>query len=74
MQILLRWVVACCVLHNMLARLGNAWEEMYLESEDDENDGGYIDGQLDPSTSSLREMLKTTTLEINYRRGVLPLQ
>jgi hypothetical protein len=73
MQILLQWVVACCVLHNMLTHLGDAWEEMYLESEDDENDGGYIDGQLDPSTSNLRDV-KDNHLETNYRRGVLPLQ
>jgi len=44
------------------------------KSEDNENDGGYIDGQLDPSASNLREMLKTTTLETNYRCRVLPLQ
>lgn len=54
----------------MLARLGDAWKEMYLEIEDDENDGGYTDDQLDPNTRNFREMLKTTTSDTNYRCGV----
>lgn len=28
------WVAACCVLHNMLARLGDAWKDMHLEEGD----------------------------------------
>lgn len=33
MQILVNWVIASCVLHNMLAQIGDIWEEEYKEEE-----------------------------------------
>lgn len=83
MQILIRWVTACCVLHNMLARLGDAWKEMYLEKDDEEGcnngeDGGAAapigERLLDQDASNFRETLKKTTLETNSKRGVLPMR
>jgi hypothetical protein len=82
MERLVQWVVVCCVLHNMLVCLGDTWEEMYLEREDEEGcnneDGGtaaLIDEHLgDGGAISFREALKKTTLETNYAHRVLPMR
>jgi hypothetical protein len=82
MEKLVQWVVVCCVLHNMLARLGDAWEDICLEREGDEGcsneDGGaaaLINENLgDGGAISFREALKKTTLETNYARRVLPMR
>lgn len=82
MEILIRWVAACCVLHNMLARLGDAWKDMYLENDEEEacnyGDGGAMilieEGLLDQDASNFRETLKKTTLETNNKRRVLPMR
>ena len=45
MHAFINWVIACCVLHNMLARLGDAWAELYLEEDVADNvgfDGGGL--------------------------------
>ena len=76
MQSLIRWVVACCVLHNMLARLGDAWYDMYLEDDsEDEAEVALNDAvQTDSTAFNFREALKKVTLETNYVRGILPIQ
>ena len=67
------WVIVCCVLHNMLAHLGDAWAELYLEEDMADNvgfDGGGEAVLLDAET--FRETLKRTTIETNYMQGILP--
>lgn len=73
MRIFIDWVLACCILHNMLARLGDAWDEMYSE-DDDEDTVLEEDMQSSQSSYSFREALKKTTIETNYAHGVLPLR
>jgi hypothetical protein len=62
----------------MLAHFGDVWEDMYLEEcEEDYNDEDMdvlplVDADLsNRSPNSFREVLKKTTLETNYARGVL---
>jgi hypothetical protein len=66
------WVVACCVLHNMLARLGDAWDDIFDDDEEDEDQTSYFEKPSD-SSHTFREVLKKTTLETNYAHGVLPI-
>lgn len=72
MQILVDWVIACCVLHNMLAQIGDIWEERYIEKENEEVDGeGHIERVGQGSAFNFRETLRKTTIETNIARGVL---
>lgn len=76
MQSLIRWVIACCVLHNILARLGDAWHDMYLEDDSyDEAEVALNDAvEPDSTASNFREPLQKVTLETNYVCGILPMQ
>lgn len=76
MQQLIRWGVACCVLHNMLAQLGDAWSDIYLEDGlgVDAEDPAFSDAVLrDNGASVFKEALKKVTLETNYTHSILPL-
>lgn len=33
MKIFLGWVTSCCVLHNMLAHIGDSWDDKFLDDE-----------------------------------------
>lgn len=74
LKIFTLWAIACCVLHNMLARLGDAWEDMYLEEDVDVDIAVVVPNQVDGTAVNFRETLKKTTLETNYERGVLPIR
>ena len=68
METLVSWVVACCVLHNMLASIRDTWDEKF-------NDG-FKFASTGPVQTNLEAMvfqdnLKKTTLETNLVRGVL---
>jgi len=71
MQLLIDWTVACCILHNMLACLGDQWADYDLEKCND--DIQEIDHAGNMSAENFREALKRKTLEINHARGVLPM-
>lgn len=71
MQILVNWVIACCVLHNMLAQIGDFWDEEYKEKEVAEIHDEYVDEVNATSAVTIRETLKKTTIETNIARGVL---
>lgn len=74
MQVFIDWVVSCCVLHNMLAHLGDAWDDTYLEEEDeDDSNSVYLGMGPTHGAETFREALKKTTIETNYVHGVLPL-
>lgn len=69
---LLEWVVSCCILHNMLAHLGDAWDEMFLDDEDGEPQVADEFNAIDvPTVNQFRETLKRTTLETNRHHGVI---
>ncbi|ETN13040.1 hypothetical protein PPTG_22447 [Phytophthora nicotianae INRA-310] len=63
---LIDWAIGCCVLHNMMARLGDGWKKMFLES-DPPNQGA--DGFAREERSSIREIIKPITL-ITRRRSL----
>jgi hypothetical protein len=62
-----------CVLHNMLAQLGNSWERMFLEGDIPENEDEINAIPMDPNNAreNFRENLKKTTLETNHQHGVI---
>jgi len=66
MEILVDWVEACCLLHNMLACLG----EMYLEEKEQEAERNIQDEWL-ADADTFREELKGVTLRVNLQQGVL---
>ena len=69
---LLEWVVSCCILHNMLAYLGDAWEEMFLDDEDGEPQVTDENNIINvPTVNHFRDTLKRTTLETNRQCGVI---
>jgi len=69
MRILLGWVMSCCVLHNMLAMLGDSWDEKFLEEEPPLLTHEGITFQA--TARNVRENLKRTTLEICHSKGLI---
>jgi hypothetical protein len=73
MESLCRWVFACCVLHNIMAHIGDTWKEPGEIIHD--GDSGEIDVpdlEIIPGRSPgfiFREALKKTTLETNRANG-----
>lgn len=66
------WVVACCVLHNMLARLKDSWGEMALDDEESLRDDDT--GPVRDDARNFREQLKPITRETCHRIGRLPMR
>lgn len=67
MKIFLGWVTSCCVLHNMLARLGDNWEEKFPNMEPPERNDENVAPPVD--AHSFREDLKRIVLEVNRNLG-----
>jgi len=72
MSIFTSWVSACCILHNMLANLGDAWSDMYLNDEGRVSENP-LHGRVPADAVNFRETLKKVTIETNLARGVLPI-
>ncbi|KAG0253969.1 hypothetical protein BGZ95_006165 [Linnemannia exigua] len=53
----------------MLAQLGDAWEEMYLEGEVSEGAEEEVNA-MPMDAKNFRDNLKKTTLETNRQRGI----
>ncbi|POV95742.1 hypothetical protein PSTT_16077 [Puccinia striiformis] len=73
MQELVAWLYSCIILHNMLAQLGDQWQE--LDSED-QNRGGVDsipEGQAGASEVAFCERVKNACVTYNHNIGVLPL-
>jgi len=69
MRVFLGWVTSCCILHNMLARIGDSWDDMHLADEIPmEIHGGLA---TETRSKAFRETLKMTTLEICKRKGLI---
>lgn len=69
MRILLGWVTSCCVLHNMLATLGDSWDEFFFEKEPPLLAHEGITSRA--TARNVRENLKRTTLEICRSKGLI---
>jgi len=70
MESLCHWVVACCVLRNIMARINDGWTEELDDSHI--NETFNIDDDLDADCSNgaiFRGLLKNTTLETNRKQG-----
>ncbi|ETP42144.1 hypothetical protein F442_10923, partial [Phytophthora nicotianae P10297] len=61
--------IGCCVLDNMMARLGDGWERMFLE---DDGPNHNVDIDEREEQGSIREIVKPITLSTRRRllRGV----
>ncbi|KAI7965720.1 hypothetical protein MJO29_001468 [Puccinia striiformis f. sp. tritici] len=73
MREVVSWLYSCVVLHNMLAQLGDQWQE--LESED-QYLGGLDSTPDEPAGASevaFRDRVKNACVAYNYEKGVLPL-
>ena len=71
MRIIINWTVACCVLHNMLACLGDQWNDLYADKEDEVPQ--IVECVANGTRETFREAVKKITLETNYENGVLPI-
>uniref|UniRef100_A0A0S1MJ54 DDE Tnp4 domain-containing protein n=1 Tax=Phakopsora pachyrhizi TaxID=170000 RepID=A0A0S1MJ54_PHAPC len=56
MESLIKWVVACIILHNMLANIGDVWEELFMDDETPESYNTNADGNTQ-STIQMRERI-----------------
>lgn len=62
---LCKWAVACFILHKMLAQLGDAWDD--LHRDDDDNEDGEDDDLyeiVNNDVHAFREQVKRTALDI----------
>lgn len=65
MEYFIDWVLGCCVLHNMLAKLCDTWKDMVLDDEDeDEEDLGMMKRIAE---GKIREIVKPITLQVHRR-------
>jgi len=62
MDAFIEWVLGCCVLHNMLAKLGDAWKLMVLEGDND--DGGPNFSEVEQEGAVI-EHVKPITLALH---------
>jgi hypothetical protein len=69
MQVHVDWTTACCILHNMLASLGDQWDDRFKDKRTS-RDPPAPDNP-NQRADHFREGLKRTTRAINYERGVL---
>lgn len=69
MMILVKWVLSCCVLHNMLAEISDEWTELFADKEPPHFELCQEPATLDAIT--FRTTILKTTLETNIAKGVL---
>ena len=60
-QELVDWAISCVILHNMLAKIGDGWADLYEENSDTIPDPYILDTSL-ISNNSTRELIKPFTL------------
>ncbi|EFP76773.2 uncharacterized protein PGTG_02234 [Puccinia graminis f. sp. tritici CRL 75-36-700-3] len=68
---IIRWINCCVTLHNMLAHLGDAWDE--LDASTNDTPTGEAMGRNDDTPKDFRNRVQTICLEKNYKLGVLPI-
>ncbi|KAI0995168.1 hypothetical protein K3495_g13013, partial [Podosphaera aphanis] len=79
MEHICEWIAVCCILHNLLADLGDEWHGMFLEDHEHAQDRITVD--LSPvQTSSTRmesveqrNAIKQKAILLNYHTGILPI-
>jgi hypothetical protein len=72
MMEILRWINACVALHNMLAHLGDSWDEMDLPGEDGGLEAAAMAQQQASHVVHCNE-IQRKCLEINHHIGTLPI-
>jgi len=65
-QRLSQWIIVCAMLHNILAKLGDQWEELFVET-----DLEFLDDFVDTTTSTaqpgaMREHILPYTLQYHF--------
>jgi hypothetical protein len=83
MKHVLDWIKCCVILHNMLANLGNAWDDL-IEPIIEDNPNGVMDGFEIPFAGghgaeatergrSKREQVRDYAVAFNWSNGGLPI-
>ncbi|KAL6572926.1 hypothetical protein OROHE_002402 [Orobanche hederae] len=73
-QAIIRVSTACVILHNMLANLGDSWEDMFREVDPvDVSVAENVEGTEMECASAFREVVKSYAIEKGYINGILPI-
>ncbi|EFP82451.2 uncharacterized protein PGTG_08407 [Puccinia graminis f. sp. tritici CRL 75-36-700-3] len=68
---IIRWINCCVALHNMLAHLGDSWDELATPNDNDEP--GDSEGNHENNTEGHREEIQEKCLLFNHLVGTLPI-
>jgi hypothetical protein len=72
MQHIIQWINTCVTLHNMIVRLGDAWEEMARDSRLDGPQ--HLTEHLTPSAAEdIPSQVQACCIEINCANDTLPI-
>ncbi|KNE90635.1 hypothetical protein PSTG_15953 [Puccinia striiformis f. sp. tritici PST-78] len=69
---IIRWINCCIVLHNMLAHLGDAWDEMDESALNDVGDPAPH-GRRTSAEEAHRNEIQRKCLDLHYSVGTLPI-
>ncbi|CAH7685907.1 hypothetical protein PPACK8108_LOCUS20504 [Phakopsora pachyrhizi] len=61
MESLIKGVVACIILHNMLANIGDVWEELFMDDETPESHNTSTDSSTQSSIQMWERILPFVT-------------
>uniref|UniRef100_A0A0S1MID1 DDE Tnp4 domain-containing protein n=1 Tax=Phakopsora pachyrhizi TaxID=170000 RepID=A0A0S1MID1_PHAPC len=56
MNSLAEWVLACVVLHNMLAKIGDKWDEMFRDDHPPQ-ENQLLDVQIESTNNNIRDKI-----------------
>ena len=72
-----KWIYCCIILHNMLANLGDSWEDLIQDSDGMDNDEEQLD-DLETTANEPRHLFRqgvqSRCLKVNHDRGILPIR
>ncbi|PLW11957.1 hypothetical protein PCANC_24240 [Puccinia coronata f. sp. avenae] len=72
MKEIIRWISACVILHNLLAHLGNAWED--LDDEIGSPEQQSSSESISASSEDFCDNVQEKCIQYNYAVGTLPIQ
>ncbi|PLW26926.1 hypothetical protein PCASD_23851 [Puccinia coronata f. sp. avenae] len=72
MKEIIRWISACVILHNLLAHLGDAWED--LDDEIGSPEQQSSSESISASSEDFCDNVQEKCIQYNYAVGTLPIQ
>lgn len=66
------WILACLVLHNMLLRYNDGWDEEYREDEEENNNDNADNATLQHDASALDLRNRVQTYILNWYHSLNP--